>query len=932
MKVQIFILGLLLFLPYRVVASWPVSEWPEVKFEEKITYNELCDYDGLCKKLKDRKDKFKFPHSIILKIFWLQKEELASIAKKYGIHPIIPMAAIATEHSLNVGIEDKWQDNLKSLGLDKNGRPLGLKAVSYGYGQLYKEAAMNAEKIVARIEERSQKDYKYVQMRIKSIQGAYEYVSALMLYYTEVYAQEGIDISHRPDILSTLYNIGKVDERIRMTMSEGRRPQPNYFGWFVEYNWKSFESIYTNNNFNLAYVSDLEQSLQESGNDGFVGIIIGSLQRNQVPTFTIMEEIPLRDSRPWCDVVDRDHFVSESDMDEREQIYLESLQNSQSHPFKEKGHFDIYAKGFDCLGRIWGLLHFADSGRMGWVNLESAGEFIEVTTKKRQCEESEVDPQCIDEIKELLDSTDDFLNYDEEQNIAYIRLGNNSFLEGNEINWQFRTNKDQNICNDASYRESLIKQYKFYIEKLKNMNTENIDKDDIYDSDELILEWILYFNERDIRMEKTYKSRNLELIEKMINDLKKKSLTNEDNSYIRRLTDADKKRLTPIIYQVIRKFEMEIGILNQTLLPEKIIMNIMDSSDKKDVSIYDSLFLDSFSTNTEDQFIKFISRDTNFKDFKFLYRFLDWGYNYFDCLGEKKECIIVVPIEEVEESIKDIIENGFHSNYVQERISYSIESYNWFYKIHIGSIRDRASVRERITIKKIMEYLNPLLLELSDFSEGIHKEIIQIYKYYSSIENTEFINLYLRPIRSIDYKINQLRTIMAYLNNDPVDLSFAENCSIDSYDLSNPLLRVNSIPCKYFHLFLWNDENLQLMIRGILRNLIQSSFHRISYIRDKVSQGLSPSNSNFGSILMKRDISKRRIEDVKDRIAKCNYNPIKTFDIVKGLSQSSCVDKLLLPAEKLLNNKSREEGIYFNTFPFGEYKDRMGIKLKSICK
>ena len=171
MNLSLFALvSLLAAFPYGLNATpWPVSEWPEVKFEEKITYDELCGFDELCKKLKDREGKIKFPHSIILKIFWLQRDELASIAKKYGIHPIIPMAAIATEHSLNVGIEDKLQDNLKALGLDKNGRLLGLKAVSYGYGQLYEEAAMNAETIVARIEDRVEEDYEYVQKRIKSL-------------------------------------------------------------------------------------------------------------------------------------------------------------------------------------------------------------------------------------------------------------------------------------------------------------------------------------------------------------------------------------------------------------------------------------------------------------------------------------------------------------------------------------------------------------------------------------------------------------------------------------------------------------------------------------------------------------------------------------------------------------------------------------------
>ena len=75
--------------------------------------------------------------------------------------------------------------------------------------------------------------------RTSSIQGAYEYIAALMLYYTELYAEAQIDISHNPAILTTLYNIGKAEERLARTLSENRTPESNYFGWFILHNWRS---------------------------------------------------------------------------------------------------------------------------------------------------------------------------------------------------------------------------------------------------------------------------------------------------------------------------------------------------------------------------------------------------------------------------------------------------------------------------------------------------------------------------------------------------------------------------------------------------------------------------------------------------------------------------------------------------------------------
>ena len=64
----------------------------------------------------------------------------------------------------------------------------------------------------------------------------------------------------------------------------------------------------------------------------------------------------------------------------------------------------------------------------------------------------------------------------------------------------------------------------------------------------------------------------------------------------------------------------------------------------------------------------------------------------------------------------------------------------------------------------------------------------------------------------------------------------------------------------------------------------------------------------------------------------CNYNFNKTFDTLKRLSESSCVDTFFVPEEVLLNNKLREEGINFNTYPFGENNDRMVVKFKTSCE
>ena len=130
-----------------------------------------------------------------------------------------------------------------------------------------------------------------------------------MLYYTELYAEAQIDISHNPAILTTLYNIGKAEERLARTLSENRTPESNYFGWFILHNWSLFETIYNSNSFNLEYIADSQQSLKESENDGLMGNVIGFFLNDTVPTLATKIKVLLKDSPPQCSIRREDsHF------------------------------------------------------------------------------------------------------------------------------------------------------------------------------------------------------------------------------------------------------------------------------------------------------------------------------------------------------------------------------------------------------------------------------------------------------------------------------------------------------------------------------------------------------------------------------------------------------------------------------------------------
>ncbi|MCY4524559.1 MAG: DUF1402 family protein, partial [Halobacteriovoraceae bacterium] len=624
MKNKIFSLGLLalgvlIFYPKANASPWPVDKWPKLRMGDVGTYEQLCEYDQGCEALKDRRGNFKLPHPLILKIFWLQKDNLSSVAEKYGIHPLIPMAAIATEHSLNVGIEDQIQDTFRAAGLTRNGRILGMKAVSYGYGQLYADAAMNAEQIVARIEERDPQDNEYIENRISSLEGAYEYVAALMLHYTEVYARAGIDIGDNPGILSTLYNIGDVDEKVQRTLDQGREPKVNYFGWFVLHNWEAFESVYNSENFNLEYVADMEQSLQESGNDSRWGDMFGLLVRDQVPTFVTTEEISLRDNYPEC-VLSRRHFVSKEGIENREDAYLESLGNTHLHPYKEQGAFDIYSMGFDCLGRTWGLLEFVESGRMGWFNFEDAGSsVIEMTNRPRQCEQTKILPRCVEEITELLDSPDDFLEYDENKHIAYIRLGHNSLLETKQINWQYGKNF---FCDDSDS----LRQIK---EKLRAQDARTEEENAAHEK-ALISAWVSYYNDR-------AKHELTEILDNIIEDSDAGGTLGSEREKILMgshvLTEEQKRELTPLVKRAVKRLEGEIDSQPPeypTLL--KVSDGYSEALDREDDYnlLRDHLTFPSTNHRYMDPSYYYFSRywRHNLNGFEFLYVYLSWAYQY----------------------------------------------------------------------------------------------------------------------------------------------------------------------------------------------------------------------------------------------------------------------------------------------------------------
>lgn len=197
------------------------------------TYKMVCEgqnADQLCGKVNTEVNRS------VADTLTAMRPVIHAAAKTYGVDPATIVGALLAEHSMNTGASDIAQDALVSLGLAKNGTlDFGFykKTFTYGFGQLHFDRALEAEKIAAQIEQRPLRTSDQVNAALMTPEGAAYYAAALVRQAQDLYLGAGYDLSDDAATLTTLYNIGKINERLERTKREGRPPQPNYFGLFV---------------------------------------------------------------------------------------------------------------------------------------------------------------------------------------------------------------------------------------------------------------------------------------------------------------------------------------------------------------------------------------------------------------------------------------------------------------------------------------------------------------------------------------------------------------------------------------------------------------------------------------------------------------------------------------------------------------------------
>ncbi len=215
---------ILLYLPFM---SFLVSS------EETRTYSveELCVYDEYCRYAFDESGKTYPVKPEVRFVVANFHESIVAAGTRYGVDPRAIAGSIAAENTLNVQLSDEIQNYIAQNGVTS----IAGHEFTYGLGQMSPEAAMIGEQTIAKIEGRPPRSRNEVERAMSNPLESVKLVAGIIRNAQDVYAARGIDISKRPDILATLYNLGQPETRVNQVSAQNP-PRSNYFGAFVTNN------------------------------------------------------------------------------------------------------------------------------------------------------------------------------------------------------------------------------------------------------------------------------------------------------------------------------------------------------------------------------------------------------------------------------------------------------------------------------------------------------------------------------------------------------------------------------------------------------------------------------------------------------------------------------------------------------------------------
>jgi hypothetical protein len=146
-------------------------------------------------------------------------------------------------------VEQTWQDEMRGKVVDGKRLPrrnLGESCFNpfgagqtYGLGQLSPVTALKMMD-TTKLPKISYKDADALYERIMDPSESLHVIAAVVVDSIKAYRAQGVDISNRPEITATLYNVGQPWSRAK---ASGGNPKTNYFGAFVQDNLPTLREL-----------------------------------------------------------------------------------------------------------------------------------------------------------------------------------------------------------------------------------------------------------------------------------------------------------------------------------------------------------------------------------------------------------------------------------------------------------------------------------------------------------------------------------------------------------------------------------------------------------------------------------------------------------------------------------------------------------------
>jgi hypothetical protein len=305
-------------------------------------FKELQTYDKLSNLLKTKRGEWIKPERELIAFVTKLSPIFHEAAQLYQVDERVIAGCFVAEHSMNVGIKDPVENFLVMTHAAPKGNIFGYK-FTFGPGQMGFNEAKGVEKLSAAIENRAERTDSEISSQMLTAKGSVFYMAAILRNAQDIYKKAGADVSDRPEILASLYNLGKVDERAAAIKESGAKPKQNYFGLFVN-----------------KYLPEIKAALSSDTSVTLNSLVVDNGSR----FFAVTQKLPLVAAPVQCgSMVPKDNHGDEIEYDEvkyeQEFPTVSTLQTGEV--------IEVIHQSLGCRLEPWSLVKSPDGSAMGWI-------------------------------------------------------------------------------------------------------------------------------------------------------------------------------------------------------------------------------------------------------------------------------------------------------------------------------------------------------------------------------------------------------------------------------------------------------------------------------------------------------------------------------------------------------------------------------------